>query len=59
MTQKDVQFVFTKGTFSFGGVYCVQGAIYFKFEFAQIAFHKVLEVKSKKARKFINEIENW
>ena len=36
-----------------------QEGIYSRFEFAQIASHKVLEVKSKIARKFINEIENW
>ena len=59
MTQKNVQFDFTKGTFWLEDVYGVQGVIYFKFEFAQIAFHKVLKVKSKIARKFINEIENW
>ena len=58
MTRKDVQFLFTKGGFWFEEVFDGQEGIYSRVEFAQIASHKVLEVKSEIAQKFINEIEN-
>lgn len=58
MTRKDVQFLFTKGGFWLEEVFGGQEGIYSRFDFAQIASHKVLEIKSKIARKFINKIQN-
>ena len=58
MTWKDVQFLFTKGGFWLEEVFGGQEGIYSRFKFDQIASHKVLDIKSEIARKFINQIEN-